>query len=165
MWSCTLFYYLKIKLFSDWLRIVFLSALSPLFIRNITLIKGNTMRYILALASSNSLIRFESFLCRYSVRCRHSVRFWTKCWQEEFLCRHSVHCWHSVLYSIFTTTKNFQDVFRQRNEPYGALLCDEDWRGILYRKRNTATSTRWIWWYLDWNGSPPGSIAIGPKYW
>ena len=27
--------------------------------------------------------------------------------------------------SIFTTMKNFQDVFRQRNEPYGALLCDE----------------------------------------
>ena len=27
--------------------------------------------------------------------------------------------------SIFTTMKNFQDVFRQRNKPYGALLCDE----------------------------------------
>ena len=27
--------------------------------------------------------------------------------------------------SIFTTTKNFQDFFRQINEPYGALLCDE----------------------------------------
>ena len=27
--------------------------------------------------------------------------------------------------STFTTMKNFQDFFRQRNEPYGALLCDE----------------------------------------
>ena len=47
----------EIKLFSDWLRIVFTAVLSALFIRNITPIKGNTMRYILALASSYSLIR------------------------------------------------------------------------------------------------------------
>ena len=38
----------------------------------------NTMRYILALASSYSLIRYEPYLCR------HSVRFWTKCRQKEF---------------------------------------------------------------------------------
>ena len=123
MWNYTLFYYLKIKLFSDWLRIVFTAALSPLFIRYITLMKGNTMRYLLVYSCFNIKIFSDwiiiiLLIIILSVRCRHSVRFWTKCRQEEFLCRHSVRCRHSVLDSInFDIQTNFKV-----NRPKSAIL-------------------------------------------